>query len=101
LKSLWIEDHTVINEEQRRRKRNFARLQKKEEEQRLIADGEGKISVSNQQDTNVSPVGPRKVKTTALKDASELVCSRNLYDYYKCVLAWYEAERKRGLAHPT
>ena len=46
-----MEDHTSIDEEQRRRKRNFTRLQKQEEEQKLIADGESKISLSSQQDT--------------------------------------------------
>lgn len=39
-------DHTLINEEVRRRKRNNTRLRKQEEDRRLIADGEGKISQS-------------------------------------------------------
>jgi hypothetical protein len=73
-----MEDHALIDEEQRRRKRNYARLQKQEEDRKLIADGEGKISLNSQQDTKLLPVGPRKAKTTALKNASELLRSWNL-----------------------
>jgi hypothetical protein len=73
-----MEDHTLIDEEQRRRKRNNARSEKQEADRKLIADGEGKINLSSQQDTNLSPVGPRKAKTTALKNAGEFLCSRNL-----------------------
>jgi hypothetical protein len=73
-----MEGHTLIDEEQRRRKRNNARLERQEADRKLIADGEGKIKLSSQQDTNLSPVGPRKAKTMALKNASEFLCSRNL-----------------------
>ncbi len=73
-----MEDHTLIDEEQRRRKRNNARLRKQEEDRKLIADGEGKISPRSQQNTKLLPVGPRKAKTTALRNASEFLCSRNL-----------------------
>jgi hypothetical protein len=67
-----MEDPTLINEEVRRRKRNNTRLQKEEEDRQLIADGEGKVSPSNEpQVTNLSPVGPRKAKTMALKNASK------------------------------
>ena len=65
-----MEDPTLINEEVRRRKRNNTRLQKEEENRQLIADGEGKISLSSHlQVTDLLPVGPRKAKTTALKNA--------------------------------
>ena len=37
-----MEDHTLIDGEVRRRKRNNTRLQKEEEDRHLIADGEGK-----------------------------------------------------------
>jgi hypothetical protein len=49
-----MDDPSLIDEEQRRRKRNYARLRKEEENQKLIADGEGKISLSNQQNTNLT-----------------------------------------------
>ena len=39
-------DHILIDKEVRRRERNNARLRKQEEDHRLIADGEGKISHS-------------------------------------------------------
>ena len=73
-----MEDHTLIDEEQHRQKWNNAHLEKQEVDRKLIMDGEGKINLSSQQDTNHSPVGPRKVKTMALKNASEFICSRNL-----------------------
>ena len=73
-----MEDHTLIDEEQCRQKQNNACLEKQEADHKLIADGQGKINLSNQQDINLSPVGPRKVKTTALKNASEFICSRKL-----------------------
>ena len=74
-----MEDHTLIDEEVRRRKRNNTRLRKQEEDRQLIADGEGQISLSgHQQDAKFSPVGPRKAKTTALKNASEFMGSRTL-----------------------
>lgn len=69
-----MEDQTLIDEKQRRRKRNNACLEKQEADHKLIADGEGKINLSSQQDTNLSPVGPRKAKTTALKNAGEFLC---------------------------
>jgi len=70
-----MEDHTLIDGEVHRRKRNNTHLQKEEEDCWLIADGDGKISLdSQQQDTNFSPVlGPRKAKTMALKNASEFL----------------------------
>jgi hypothetical protein len=74
-----MEDPTGIDGELRRRKRNNTRLEKQEEDRRLIADGQGKMSLSSQQqDTDCSPVGPRKAKTMALKNASEFLGSRNL-----------------------
>ena len=73
-----MEDHTLIDEEQRRRKRNNTRLRKEEEDRKLIAEGEGKVSLSSQQNTNLLPVGPRKAKTTALKNASEFLRLGNL-----------------------
>ena len=74
-----MEDHTLIDEEVCRRKRNNTHLRKQEEDRWLIADGEGQISLSSQQkDTNFLPVGPRKAKTTALKNASEFLHLRNL-----------------------
>lgn len=77
--SLAMEDHTLIDGEVCRRNRNNTRLRKQEEDRQLIADGEGQIIPSSQQyDTNFSPVGPRKAKTTALKNASEFLGSRNL-----------------------
>ena len=69
-----MEDQTLIDEEQCRRKRNNAHLEKQEADCKLIADGEGKINLSSQQDTNLSPVGPRKAKTMALKNAGEFLC---------------------------
>ena len=69
-----MEDHTLIDGEVRRRKRNNTRLRKEEEDRQLIADGEGKISLDSQrQDTDFLPVGPRKAKTTALKNAGEFL----------------------------
>ena len=69
-----MEDHTLIDGEVRRRKRNNTRLQKEEEDRQLIADGEGKISLDSQrQDTDFLPIGPRKAKTTALKNAGEFL----------------------------
>ena len=76
--SLPMEDHTLIDGEQCRRKRNNACLEKQEADHKLIAEGEGKINLSSQQNTNLSPVGPRKVKMMALKNACEFLCSRNL-----------------------
>ncbi|KAF8808311.1 hypothetical protein BYT27DRAFT_7241718 [Phlegmacium glaucopus] len=51
-------DHILIDKEVRRREQNNACLRKQEEDHRLIVDGEG--------------LGPRKAKTTALKNASSL-----------------------------
>ena len=71
-----MEGNTLINGEVCRRKRNNTRLQKEEEDRQLIADGEGKISLDSQErNTNISPVGPRKAKTTALKNASAFLGS--------------------------
>lgn len=68
------EDRTLIDEEVRRRRRNNARLRQEEEDRRLIAEGEGKLGLdTQQQDTDFSPVGPRKAKTTALKNAGEFL----------------------------
>jgi hypothetical protein len=39
-----MEDCALIDEEQHRQKQNNVCLQRQEEDQRLIADGEGKIS---------------------------------------------------------
>lgn len=39
-----MEANILINDEVRRRKRNNLRLRQAEEDRRLIADGEGKIS---------------------------------------------------------
>lgn len=44
LHSLMMEANILINDEVRRRKRNNLRLRQAEEDRRLIADGEGKIS---------------------------------------------------------
>jgi len=69
----------TVDKELRRRQRNNARLQRQEDDRQLIADGQGKMSLSSQQqDTNCLPVGPRKAKTTALKNASEFLGSKNL-----------------------
>ena len=69
-----MEDHTLIDGEVRRQKRNNTCLQKEEEDRQLITDGEGKISLDSQrQDTEFFPVGPRKAKTTALKNAGEFL----------------------------
>ena len=98
-----MEDQTLIDEEQRRRKQNYARLQKQEEDRKLIADGEGKISMNSQQDTNLSPVGPRKAKTMALKNASEFASDsfQESVKFLQFVLAWYEAERKKRPRSPS
>ena len=69
-----MEDHTLIDGEVHRQKQNNMRLQKEEEDCQLITDGEGKISLDSQrQDTDFLPVGPRKAKTTALKNAGEFL----------------------------
>ena len=75
-----MEDPTGIDKELRRCQRNNARLQRQEDDRRLIADGQGKVNLSTgqQPDTDCSPVGPRKAKTTALKNASEFLGSMNL-----------------------
>ena len=73
-----MEDHTLINEEQHRQNQNNACLEKQEVDHKLITDGQGKINLSNQQDINLSPVGPRKAKMMALKNASEFICLRKL-----------------------
>ena len=74
-----MEDHTLINGEVHRWKCNNTCLRQQEEDCQLIADGEGQIIPSSQQyNTNFSPVGPRKAKMTALKNASEFLASRNL-----------------------
>ena len=73
--NLTMEDHNLINGEVCRWKRNNTRMRKQEEDRHLIADGDGKISLCSQQDTKFSPVGPRKAKTTALKNASEILGS--------------------------
>ena len=76
---LVMEDHTLIDEEVHRRKCNNTRLRKQEEDRQLIAEGEGQISLSShQQDAKFSPVGPRKAKTMALKNASEFMGLRTL-----------------------
>ena len=76
---LPMEDPTDINKELRQRQRNNARLQRQDNDCQLIADGQGKMSLSSQQqDTDGSPVGLRKAKTMALKNASEFLGSRNL-----------------------
>ena len=77
---LPMDDPTDIDKERRRRQRNNARLQRQEDDLQLIADGQGEISLSTgqQHDTDCSPVGPRKAKTTALKNASEFLGSKNL-----------------------
>jgi hypothetical protein len=98
------EDHTVIDGELRRRKRNNARLRQEEEDRRLIAEGEGKISLDSQrQDTNFSPIGPRKAKTTALKNASKFLGlgTRESITFLQNMLAWYEAERKKRPRSPS
>lgn len=75
-----MEDPTDIDKERRRRHRNNTRLQRQEDDRQLIADGQGEISLSagQQHDTDCSPVGPRKAKTAALKNASEFLGSKNL-----------------------
>ena len=97
-----MEDPTLIDEEVRRRKRNNTRLQKEAEDRQLIADGEGRISPSSeQQDTDLSPLGPRKAKTMALKNASKSWLWRNYEILTKSVLAWYEAQRKKRPRSPS
>lgn len=67
-----MENPTDINKELRRCQRNNTRLQRQDNDRQLIADGQGKMNLSSQQqDTDGSPVEPRKAKTTALKNASE------------------------------
>jgi len=73
-----MEDHALIDEEQRRRKRNNARLRKQEEDRRLIADGEGKISPRSKQNTKLLPVGPRKAKTMASRNAGEFLLKESV-----------------------
>ena len=73
--NLMMEDHTLIDREVCRQKQNNTCMWKQEEDRCLIADGEGKISLCSQQDTKFSPVGPRKAKMTALKNASEILGS--------------------------
>jgi len=80
--SAWIsqimdsEHHTLIDGEVHRWKWNNMCLWKQEEDRQLITEGGGKISLnSQQQDINFSPLGPRKAKTMALKNASEFLGS--------------------------
>ena len=75
-----MEDPTDIDKECHQRQRNNARLQRQEDDRQLIADGQGKMSLSaaQQHDTDCSPVGLRKAKTTALKNAGEFLGSKNL-----------------------
>ena len=76
---LLIEDPTDINKELCQHQQNNARLQRQDDDCQLIADGQGKMSLSSQQqDTDGSPVGLRKAKTTALKNVSEFLGLRNL-----------------------
>ena len=62
----------LVNDELRRRKRNNTRLCREEEDRQLIAEGEGKIGDDRWwRYADFLPAGPRKAKTTALKNASE------------------------------
>ena len=97
-----MEDHTLIDGEVRRRKRNNTRLRKEEEDRQLIADGEGKISLAGQRkDTDFSHLGPRKAKTTALKNVGEFLGLETRESLTKYMLAWYEAQGKKRPRSPS
>ena len=71
---------TGIDKEPHWCQQNNAWLQRQEDDHWIITNGQGKMSLSTsqQQDTDCSPVGLRKAKTTTLKNTSKFLGSMNL-----------------------